>query len=372
MTRPSLRLSARWLPALAALLLLCALPGAWLAPKVFFAAWLAACWFDVGIVIGALSWLWIHRLTGGLWGEVLRPHALRLAERLPRVLLLFLPLVFGLVILYPWLGDGAGSDASSPTDRAFLHAWHLPAFLAARFALYALAWLTLARRAKRPMPTGAAAISLMLHLVVTSLASIDLLVALVPGWSSSIFGFMTLAGQAFGGGALVVALACRTMRGAGTQPVSEGVPLSRDFGNLLLTAVMLWAYLSFMQLLIIWAENLPREISWYVPRLQTGWLLVGVALVVLHFALPLLLLLFRAIKDSPRRLEALAVLLVGVHALDVAWLVMPSVAPHDLAAWWLLPSLMLALPLLAFGGGPLRLLSTRAARGPTEVADVGA
>jgi hypothetical protein len=356
--RPRLFLSSSWAPGLGVVLLLAALPGAWLAPQVFFAAWLAACWFDLGIVLGALSWLWIHRLTGGTWGRVLRPHALRLAARLPRLLVLFLPLLFGLKRLYPWL-DGAGSDANSPIGRDFLDAWHAPAFLGARFVFYAVVWLGLAYRARRPLTSGAAAASAMLHLMFTSLASVDVLVALVPGWSSSVFGLIAIAGQAFGGGALVIALACRTLRLAGSQPVNEGVPLSRDFGNLLLTAVLLWAYLSFMQLLVIWAENLPREISWYVPRLQTGWLLVGTALVVLHLALPLLLLLFRKIKDSPRRLEWLALAMVGAHALDVAWLVMPSVAPHALAAWWLLPLLLLALPLLSFGGGSLALPALR-------------
>ena len=69
-----------------------ALPGAWLAPAAFFAAWLAACVLAIGLVLGALSWLWIHRLTGGIWGDVLRPHVLRLAARLPLCLLLCLPL----------------------------------------------------------------------------------------------------------------------------------------------------------------------------------------------------------------------------------------------------------------------------------------
>ena len=70
--------------------------------------------------------------------------------------------------------------------------------------------------------------------------------------------------------------------------------------------LMTWAYLAFMQLLIIWAENLPREIAWYLPRLQTGWRWIGVALVLLQFALPLLALLQRAVKDRPQRLAAVA------------------------------------------------------------------
>jgi hypothetical protein len=358
-------------PWLGALLVLASLPGYWLAPKVFFASWLAACWFDLGIVLGALTWLWIHRLTGGLWGDVLRPQVLRVAERLPRVLLLFVPLALGLTLLYPWLGAPLPDSATSPTGRIFLAAWHAPAFLLARCLIYAGVWLAVARRARHPLRRGEAAASLMAHLTLTSLASVDALVALVPGWSSSGFALMVLSGQAFGGAAFIVALACRELRAAPAQPVTDGVPLSRDLGNLLLTAMLVWAYLAFMQLLIIWAENLPREISWYLPRLQTGWARIGVALVVVHLVLPLALLLLRRLKDSPRRLRALAIGLVGAHALDVVWLVLPSVAPHDLAAWWLAPALIAGLALMSFGG-PSSDTAGAATRQTTELANARA
>ena len=327
---------------------LAALAGLGDARQVVVAAWLAAAWFVLGLAVGALSWLWIHRLTGGRWGIALRPHLLRLAARLPRALALFLPLLLGGALLYPPFH----ADVQTPAGvAAALSAWHAPSFVAARCLAYGLIWLLLARRARAFAAPGEAAASLLLHLAVTTLASIDLLVTLVPHWSSSIFGLMALAGQSLAALAAAVAFACRGDVEAAPAPTTDSSPLARDFGNLLLAAVLVWAYLSFMQLLIIWAEDLPREISWYLPRLQTGWVEVGVALVVLHFALPMTLLLFRAVKDRPARLAVLALALLAAHALDVAWLVLPSVAPHALAAWWITPLLMIGLTLIAFGGG---------------------
>ena len=52
----------------------------------------------------------------------------------------------------------------------------------------------------------------------------------------------------------------------------------------MLAFVMLWAYFSFSQYLIIWSGNLPEEITWYLHRLQTSWRFVGLGLVVFHFA----------------------------------------------------------------------------------------
>ena len=67
-----------------------------------------------------------------------------------------------------------------------------------------------------------------------------------------------------------------------------------DLGNLMLAFVMLWAYFSFSQYLIIWSGNLPEEIDWYMHRLQTGWRVVGAGADRLPLRGAVLLLLSRA------------------------------------------------------------------------------
>jgi hypothetical protein len=106
---------------------------------------------------------------------------------------------------------------------------------------------------------------------------------------------------------------------------------------------MLWAYAAFLEFLIIWAEDLPREIAWYVPRLRSGWALVGAGLIALQFGVPQVALLMRAIKDDPRRLAWLALWLVAGQLANTAWLVVPSIAPRGAQAWWLVPALALAM-----------------------------
>ena len=51
-----------------------------------------------------------------------------------------------------------------------------------------------------------------------------------------------------------------------TEHIKKIVTASQfnDLGNLMLAFVMLWAYLSFSQFLIIWAGNLKDEIPWYM------------------------------------------------------------------------------------------------------------
>src|SRR5205823_9591088 len=103
-------------------------------------------------------------------------------------------------------------------------------------------------------------------------------------------------------GAMALAIADASLR---TRKAESSRQVFHDLGNLLLMYVLTWAYLAFMQFLIIWVGNLPREIAWYLPRLQTGWVALAVILVVFHFFAPLAILLFRSAKRSALLLGSL-------------------------------------------------------------------
>ncbi len=117
--------------------------------------------------------------------------------------------------------------------------------------------------------------------------------------------------------------------------LSRREPLSRiiapwvlhDLGNLLLAFVMLWAYMSFAQFLIIWVENLQHEIPWYLHRINGGWGVIAVALIVLQFALPFILLLSRAVKRKAGTLCAVAAAIALMHQIELFWFVAPTFHP---------------------------------------------
>ena len=310
--------------------------------RLLLATWLAVWWWCLGLVLGCFTNAWMSRLTGGAWGEPLQATALLLRRAMPWLMLALVPIALGHRWLYPW-ADPSGAWLQDYARPGFVRAWLSPPLWIARLVLYAIAWLWLTRAASLASK-GSAAASLVLHTLLTSLASVDLLMSLVPRWFSTAFGLVVLSAQALSGAAIAVLLAPRV----GCAGASD-VPLSRDLGNLMLMWVMGWAYLAFMQFLIIWAENLPAEIAWYVPRLQTGWVGVGLALVFVQLVLPFLALLFRSVKDRPQRLRRIALLLLAATALDATWLVLPSVDPHALQAWWLVPiGFVLAALLLAW------------------------
>jgi hypothetical protein len=97
-----------------------------------------------------------------------------------------------------------------------------------------------------------------------------------------------------------------------------------DLGKLMLALVMLWAYFSFSQFLIIWAGNLPEEIPYYLVRLQGGWKYFSLLLVFGHFILPFCLLLSADLKKRPNLLARVAWFIVAVRLYDVIYLVAPT------------------------------------------------
>src|SRR5207244_1759157 len=108
-----------------------------------------------------------------------------------------------------------------------------------------------------------------------------------------------------------------------------------DYGKLLLTFVVLWAYFAVSQLIIIWSGNLAEEITWYRGRLLGGWRWVSLALVVLHFALPFVLLLSRDLKRNVSKLSGIALLLLAMRWVDLYWLAAPAFHPDHAVLHWL-------------------------------------
>jgi hypothetical protein len=177
-------------------------------------------------------------------------------------------------------------------------------------------------------------------------ASIDWVMSLEPDWSSTIFGFIFVAAWSLSALAFTIAVMSWLARRSPMDRVAQPRHFN-DWGNLLLTLVMLWTYFAFSQYLIIWSGNLPEETIWYVARNHGGWGVIAVAIVVLQFAFPFLALLSRASKRSAEKLAILAVLILVMRVIDVIWLIEPAfkgprsglwmdvVAPIGMGGLWL-------------------------------------
>jgi hypothetical protein len=175
---------------------------------------------------------------------------------------------------------------------------------------------------------------LLVYVLTMTFAATDWIMSLDPHWFSTIFGFILVAGQGLAGFALViVVLAMLT----DVEPFATYLNKRHflDFGKLLLAFVMLWAYFSFSQFLIIWAGNLPEEIPFFLERLRGGWQYVSAVILLGHFALPFVLLLSRDLKRRPRLLAQVAVVVLLMRFVDIMWLVEPMFGHQRLPIHWM-------------------------------------
>jgi hypothetical protein len=264
--------------------------------------WLAGWAFWIGFPVGALMLLLAHDLTGGRWGDAAKVPLKALATTLPVAALAFIPILFSLPLLYPWARP---EEARHLANTFYLNT---PFFLA-RSAVYFVAWALLAVLAGRG--TSFAAPGLIVMGVTATFASFDWLMSIEPEWGSSIYGMLVISG------ALLTALAA-----AALMPAGENA--RKDLGSLLIAGILLWAYLSFMQFLIVWEGDIPTEITWYLKRTEGGWGWAAVAIVLGQGLLPFLALLWPPIKRSRWGLATVCGLLLAAHLLESWWLVLPG------------------------------------------------
>lgn len=314
--------------------LACCAAGAFVDSTAFFAAWLVAWWTCAGMILGAQANLWLHALTGGSWMLPLRRPFQQAASTMPALSMLMLPLFFMVCLMYPWADHEWAAGLTRP---AFKTLWLEPPFVVLRLFIYIAIWNVLIRLSRggarhgdgahHNPRKGFSAFGMLAFGYTVSLAAVDLIMALMPDWYSSGFGLAAITMQ------MKASFALAVYRGA-----RQASPMQRrDLGNLLLMYVLMWAYLAFVQFQIIWAENLPHEIAWYLPRVSSSWQWLGIVLIVGGFFLPLLLLLSRSFKENARCLQALAGLLCAMSVLESVWLILPSIQPLNINIIWMCP-----------------------------------
>jgi hypothetical protein len=214
---------------------------------------------------------------------------------------------------------------------------NVPGFLM-RSLIYFVIWLAFGRLLRRT-PRVASAAGLPLLGLTLTFAAFDWLMSITPSWFSTIYGLYYLAGgflAALGLVALLAYLAEQSGWLIGVAPEQY-----HSLGKLLLTFVLFWAYVAYSQLLIVWIADLPKEVTWYVPRLHGSWGVLGLVLLGGQFLIPFLLLLFRRITMRARALGWLGAWLLLMHYLDVYWLVLPALHPGGVRFHWLDPAALL-------------------------------
>ena len=311
----------------------------------FFKGYLLGFVFWSGLSLGCLALQMVHHLSGGAWGVVTRRIFEAAARTLPFMALLFVPLLFGLQDLYLWARPAAvEADPILQHKALYLNV----AFFVARAAVYfvvwsALAWLLSRWSLQQEQGDPGGALSgrmqrlsgggLVVYALTVFFMSVDWIMSLDPHWFSTIYGMLFMVNQGLSALAFVIAVLVLLSR---TEPLRRVIATQHlhDLGMLMLAFVMLWAYLTFSQFLIVWSANLPEEIPWYLTRMEGAWRAVGIVLIVCHFFVPFLLLLNRDLKRHSTALVLVALWILVMRFVDLFWLIGPLHGKGPMVLHW--------------------------------------
>lgn len=312
-------------------------------PDEFYRGYLIGFMLWLGVALGSMAILMIRHLTGGGWGMVIRRILGAAMRTLPLLTIMVIPILIAAWRgrMYPW-----AMPLESILDphirehlakNKFIYSYLNPTGFAIRAAIYFAIWNVLSfllsmwsketDRAGAPDNTekfkAVAGPGLILYAFTISFAGIDWVMSIDPTWISTMFGLIILIGE-------LLAAMCFSVIVERIlfdyKPMSEMLKpdFVHDHGKWMLTFIMVWMYFSFSQWLIIWAGNLPSEITFYLRHLNGGWGGVALFLVLFHFAIPFAMLLSRPFKRNIHGLVWLAVWLLFMRCVDLFWIVEPN------------------------------------------------
>ena len=325
----------------------------------------------LGIAVASLVWLACFLASKARWMVVLRRMLEVQAVSVAIFAVLFLPLALSMARLWEWVSPPSTWTHEEHALLAHKQVYlNVTAFLV-RAAAYFVCWIVISQLlhrwslrqdavgghalTQRQRVLGAA--SLPVLAISLTFAAFDWLMSLYPFWSSSIFGVYYFAGSFLSAMALLTLV---TVAVSGTEWFGTLVTPAHlhNLGKLLLAFTVFWAYIGFSQLLLVWIANLPEEVTWYRDRIRNGWQWVGIALVLVHFVLPFLVLLSRGVKLRRDRLAVISIWILLAHYLDLYFMVMPRVdaapSPHwtDPAAFVGIGGVAIAFGLFVLRGRP--------------------
>ena len=302
----------------------------------FFYSYLLAFVYFLGLTLGAIFFVVLHHLARAGWSVVLRRLAEGLASNILLLLVLFVPLLFGLKSLYLWVDPATHMAEGKPWD-VHKQAYLTPTWFYVRMATYFAIWIFLAfyfkSRSVRQDGTGDVELSrsmekvsapamLLLGYSLTG-AAFDLLMSLNANWASTIFGVYIFAGCVLSFLATVTLLAL-WLRGNGMLAEAISTEHYHDLGKLTFTFTFFWGYIAFSQYMLIWYANMPDETQWFLPRQIGPWMVVSFILLFGHLLIPFAGLLSRHTKRRLGILKFWALWILAAQFIDLFYVIMPN------------------------------------------------
>ena len=290
--------------------------------------------FLVSIGVGSLALVALEYLAGATWSTPFRRVSETLASLTPLLVILVIPLLFGLHDLYHWThADAVQSDHVLKHKSPYLNITFFLIRAAVCLGVWTLFFYIITRNSEKQDEDGDPKYTRInikwstafapVFIISLTISSIDWMMSLEPHWFSTIFGVYYFSGT------VVAAIAATTIASIFLRQGGYLTSRLKDqsfysLGTLMFGFNVFWAYIGFSQYLLIWYADLPEETFWFIHRWEGSWKFVSISLVFIHFIIPFLILVGRRAKTNINLLKFMAPWMLFAHALDLYWLIFPT------------------------------------------------
>ncbi len=277
--------------------------------------------FFLSITLGALFWMAIQAVTNSGWSAAFVRVPQAVVSYLMVAAILWIVLFFGIPTLYHWAQPGAALHDAALAHKAFY--LNVPFFIA-RIVVFFVLWIFLVRRIKKfslneDQIGGLDSfnkIELLSKVFIFVLAisfvfvGIDWLMSLDAHWFSTLFAVKFFISAFYHGSAVIVG-AVIILNKLGYFPFLNKGHL-HNFSKYIFMLSIMWAYMWFIQYLMIWYGNIPEETIYWHMRRAEGFQGLFFAEIFINWLFPFLFLMWnRMAKNANALLITVGVLVVG-------------------------------------------------------------
>ena len=296
--------------------------------------------FFLGITLLVMAFYAAQRVAHAGWSVALFRVMEAITNNLHYVSVFMLVFLIATVMhlnhMFPWMGEGV-FDPTSPNYDSVVDGkkWFLntPGWLI-RSIIYLTGWNVLRfiiRKKSIQQDNG----DLKLHkniynisvgfivffLISESMMSWDWIMGIDPHWFSTLFGWYVLA--TFLVCALtVIAFVTIYLRSKNVLPFVNDSHI-HDLAKFMFGFSVFWTYLWFAQFMLIWYADIPEETTYFAQRFNE-YKLPFLAMVVMNFLFPVLLLLNSDFKSIPWFVVLGGIVIIAGHYIDLFVMIMPG------------------------------------------------
>jgi hypothetical protein len=316
-------------------------------PEVAWSSYLIGAFYVLSLGVFGVVWVAMLYLSKAVWSVSMRRVPEAMAAWLIPGGLLALGVALGGHSLYHWTDAAAVAE-----DELLLHKepfLNMPAFYAlvgVSLAIWVLFGFLIVRNSRRQDDSGKVALSrsngrlsalfIVLFSLSFSVVSYYLLMSLEAHWFSTMYAVITFTDMLQTGTAFVAVIASVLILRGQLQGFLDENHL-HSLAKMMFAATGFWAYVYFCQYLLIWYGNIPEETTYIIRRWENGWLPYFAILPLLKFVIPFVVMVPRNNKRKPRRILAMAVLILFAQFWQMFMLVSPAIGHGDHVAHGHLP-----------------------------------